>query len=73
MPALSRRPHPERSDCWHAFYGDVHVGTIAVQPGMPSPLPTQLTSGQSKCFCGAPLTIAAVYGHIEQAHMDMAR
>jgi hypothetical protein len=35
MPALTRRPHPERSDCWHVFFGDVQVGTIAVQPGMP--------------------------------------
>ncbi len=35
-------------------------------------LPTQLASGQSKCFCGAPLTIASVDSHIEQAHMDMA-
>ncbi|MBR1228199.1 hypothetical protein JQ600_25290 [Bradyrhizobium sp. AUGA SZCCT0176] len=25
----------ERSDCWHIFYGDVQVGTIAVQSGLP--------------------------------------
>lgn len=37
-----------------------------------SKLPTQLTSGISKCFCGAPLTIQSVDSHIEQAHMDMA-
>jgi hypothetical protein len=35
MPELTRRPHPERSDCWHIFYGDVHVGTIAIQSGLP--------------------------------------
>ena len=35
MPKLTRRPHPERSDCWHVYYGDVQVGTIAVQAGMP--------------------------------------
>jgi hypothetical protein len=35
MPELTRRPHPERSDCWHVYYGDVQVGTIAVQAGMP--------------------------------------
>ena len=35
MSALSRRPHPERSDCWHVFYGDVQVGTIAIQSGLP--------------------------------------
>jgi hypothetical protein len=32
MPSLTRRPHPERSDCWHVYYGEVQVGTIAVQP-----------------------------------------
>jgi hypothetical protein len=35
MPALTRRPHPERSDCWHVYYGDVQVGTIAIQSGLP--------------------------------------
>jgi hypothetical protein len=35
MPELTRRPHPERSDCWHVFCGDVQVGTIAVQSGLP--------------------------------------
>jgi hypothetical protein len=35
MPALTRRRHPERPDCWHVYYGDVQVGTIAVQPGLP--------------------------------------
>jgi hypothetical protein len=36
MPALTRRPHPERADCWHVFYGDVQVGTIAIQSGLPA-------------------------------------
>ena len=35
MPALTRRRYPERQDCWHVFYGDVHVGTIAILPGLP--------------------------------------
>jgi hypothetical protein len=35
MPALTRRPHPACSDCWHIYYGNVQVGTIAVQPGLP--------------------------------------
>jgi hypothetical protein len=30
MPALIRRRYPERKDCWHVCYGDVHVGTIAI-------------------------------------------
>jgi hypothetical protein len=29
MPALIRRRYPERLDCWHIYYRDVHVGTIA--------------------------------------------
>jgi hypothetical protein len=35
MPALTRRRYSERQDCWHVYYGDVHVGTIAIQPGVP--------------------------------------
>jgi hypothetical protein len=32
MTALTRR-HPERTDCWHVYYGDVHVGAIARRTG----------------------------------------
>jgi hypothetical protein len=35
MPALTRRRYPERQDCWHVYYGDVHVGTIAIRVGIP--------------------------------------
>jgi hypothetical protein len=35
MPALTRRRYPERPDCWHVYYGDVHVGTIATRAGVP--------------------------------------
>jgi hypothetical protein len=35
MPALTRRRYPERPDCWHVYYGDVHVGTIAIRAGVP--------------------------------------
>ena len=35
MPALTRRRYPERPDCWHVYYGDVHVGTIAKRAGIP--------------------------------------
>jgi hypothetical protein len=35
MPQLTRRRYPERHDCWHVYYGAVHVGTIAVQSGLP--------------------------------------
>jgi hypothetical protein len=35
-PALTRRRSPDhRHDCWHVYYGDVHVGTIAIRTGSP--------------------------------------
>ena len=35
MPELTRRRYPERPDCWHVFYGDVQVGTLAIRTGVP--------------------------------------
>ncbi len=35
MPMLTRRRYPERLDCWHIYFGDVHVGTIARCVGQP--------------------------------------
>jgi hypothetical protein len=35
MPALTRRRSLDRHDCWHVYYGDVHVGTIAKRVGIP--------------------------------------
>jgi hypothetical protein len=36
MPALTRRRNLDAPDeCWHVFYGDVRVGTIAIRTGMP--------------------------------------
>jgi hypothetical protein len=34
MPDLTRRRYRERQDCWHVYYGDVHVGTIARRVGI---------------------------------------
>jgi len=31
MPALTRGRYSKRSDCWHVYYGDVHVGTIVLR------------------------------------------
>jgi len=36
MPTLTRRRYRERDDCWHVYYGDVHVGTIAQRTGNPN-------------------------------------
>jgi hypothetical protein len=33
MCELTRRRDPERPDCWHVYYGDVIVGTIAIRAG----------------------------------------
>ena len=36
MPELTRRRDLEASDeCWHVYYGDVRVGTIAKRIGVP--------------------------------------
>lgn len=36
MTALTRRRDPEaREECWHIYYGDVRVGTIALRSGIP--------------------------------------
>ncbi len=144
MPELTRRRYYRRpEECWHVYYGDVHVGTIAGRSGAPaeSPqwewscgfypgtepgqyragdaetfelaraafgraweallatrteadfqewrdaqaftawkyamwdvgakLPTQLTSGSSHCFCGAPIDIAGTDNHVRAAHGQM--
>ncbi len=37
MPELTRpRASDAREECWHVFYGDVRVGTIAIRTGMPA-------------------------------------
>jgi hypothetical protein len=36
MPALTRRRAKDaHQECWHIFYGDVHVGTITERAGVP--------------------------------------
>lgn len=35
------------------------------------PLPSQLTSGRSKCFCGAEIAIAGVASHVAAVHLEM--
>src|SRR5450755_2063498 len=36
MPALTRRRDPDiHHECWHVYYGDVHVGTIGERAGVP--------------------------------------
>jgi hypothetical protein len=29
------RRYPERPDCWHVYFGDVHIGTISIRAGSP--------------------------------------
>jgi hypothetical protein len=36
MPALTRRRSTDApEECWHIYYGDVQVGTIAIRVGIP--------------------------------------
>jgi hypothetical protein len=35
MSELTRRRYPERQDCWHVYFRDVRVGTIARRTGCP--------------------------------------
>jgi hypothetical protein len=35
MPELTRRRSEHNRQCWHVYYGDVHVGTIAERVGNP--------------------------------------
>jgi hypothetical protein len=35
LAALTRRRNHERPNCWHVYYGDVQVGTIAERAGVP--------------------------------------
>jgi hypothetical protein len=32
---LTRRRYSERPDCWHVYFGDVKVGTIAIRSSVP--------------------------------------
>jgi hypothetical protein len=34
-------------------------------------LPTAASSGRSKCFCGAEITVESVSDHVLAAHMEM--
>jgi hypothetical protein len=35
MPELTRHRSEHNRQCWHIYYGDVHVGTIAERTGNP--------------------------------------
>jgi hypothetical protein len=40
MPTPTRRRDPDaHQECWRIYYGDVHVGTIAVRSGIPHDQP----------------------------------
>jgi hypothetical protein len=39
MPTLTRRRDHKRQECWLIYFGDVHVGTIAIRSGVPHDKP----------------------------------
>jgi hypothetical protein len=74
MPALTRRrDHDRREECWLIYYGDIHVGTIAIRSGIPhDQAPWGWRCGfypgsePGECTCGTAATF-------EQARADFAR
>jgi hypothetical protein len=68
MPELARRRYSERPDCWHVFYGDVHVGTIARRTGCPADV------DQWEWSCGFyPGSHPSEHLHDTAASFDQAR
>jgi hypothetical protein len=75
MPALTRRRYPGRLDCRHVYYGDVHVGTIAVRVGCPhdedpwewrcgfypGSRPGEIQAGTAEIFAAARANFEAVW------------
>jgi len=49
-----------KSRDWHAWKDRMHAERL--------PLPTQRTSGQSRCFCGMSITTAGADRHVYEAH-----
>jgi hypothetical protein len=39
MPLTRRRQKAAHQENWHIYYGDVHIGTIAVRAGAPNAVP----------------------------------
>ena len=54
MPTLTRRRYPERPDCWHVYYGDVHAGTIARRVGNRSADPDGIAKTEADHFGKCP-------------------
>ena len=76
MPALTRRRSKDpREECWHVYYGDVRVGTIAIRSGNPADAdpwawscgfypgshPREYTSGTAVTFDQARAAFEAVW------------
>jgi hypothetical protein len=76
MPALTRRRSKDpREECWHVYYGDVRVGTIAIRSGNPADTdpwacscgfypgnhPRECTSGTAASFDEARLAFESAW------------
>jgi hypothetical protein len=77
MPALTRRRNSEApEECWHIYFGDVHVGTVAIRSGIPpdedpwgwscgfypGSHPGECTSGTAETFDQARADFEAAWG-----------
>ena len=82
--ATSDQARIDFEEAWRVFLAD-HRGRlrrISEAPRLDSleyamwdsgcKLPTQLASGQSRCFCGAVIDIKGVSQHVHVAHMEAA-
>jgi hypothetical protein len=75
MPELTRRRSPEaREECWHVYYDDAHVGSIAIRSGNPeSTDPWQWHCGfypgsrPGECTSGTAVTFGQARAAFESA------
>jgi hypothetical protein len=75
MPEFTRRRCPEaREECWHVYYDDAHVGSIAIRSGNPeSTDPWQWHCGfypgsrPGECTSGTAVTFGQARAAFESA------
>jgi hypothetical protein len=75
MTTLTRRRSPDaREECWHIFYGDIRVGTIAKHSEIPRRQPSwkwscgfHPGSGPGECTTGTATTLEAARAAFEAA------
>ena len=74
MPEFTRRRCPEaREECWHVYYDDAHVGSIAIRSGPERTDPWQWHCGfypgsrPGECTSGTAVTFGQARAAFESA------